>query len=103
MKESVTSWEDLIPDRMLGTRTGRATSATPNIEEVPRLTLGEMVHIKQNYEAYLQDVITMVLKEFRAATGYTPSSVDVEMTDVTQVGDCRPRCVVSQVKMRIDL
>lgn len=61
------------------------------------MEINEYVRMREQLERQLHTAIQDAFDRFHEATGVSPRSVDVRMTDVSVIGDKRPRCIVEGV------
>ena len=67
------------------------------------MTLEEMVNRKNQLQDDLISEIDSRLKRFLDATGLSVASIDIELMDITSLGEQQPRRrVVSAVNLRVD-
>jgi hypothetical protein len=67
------------------------------------MDLEQFVEAKRNLERNLAAVIQQEIRKFEEATGRTPSYVDVDMEDDTQIGSTHRKFIVGAVRTDVPL
>ena len=66
-------------------------------------TIVELTKHKRELEVALRNAAVEAVAAFREATGYTPSNIDIELVEVTLIGDTQRRYEVAQVRVGVEL
>lgn len=66
------------------------------------MEIEELMFKKNSLEIDLIRTISKKLIDFEEETGYSPSSVDIELKDVTNMLDKEPKYIVTDVKCRFN-
>lgn len=67
------------------------------------MEISEFKAERRKLELELTEIIAQKVSEFETATGYSPSSIDIEMINATTIGDDKPRYVVARVRVAVEI
>lgn len=67
------------------------------------MTIEELLERKQELELQIRTSINAAISEFRRDTGLSPSSIDIEFIDVTEMGAKRPELEMADCKVTVEI
>lgn len=67
------------------------------------MDIEELKREKCRMDESIRTAVVHAVRQFEEKTGFTPSSIDVEMLDVTTYGLINDRYVVGEVVSKIDI
>ena len=67
------------------------------------MEIKQFVEEKKKFETYLTLAVSNLNEKFREKTGYSPSSINVNMMPVQEIGIKEPQYIVSSVTVNVDI